>query len=827
LRSFRTLGISITKGIIFLKHHSSILHYFVSALLLILIVHTSSYAQDLLLKGNILDSKTNEPLPAANIIIKDSYTGTISNLDGQFELRLSSLPITILVRYIGYFTQELRITEIQEEPLIIRMQPNVRELGEVVVTGGDPALEIMREVIRRKQIWRAELQSYSAQAYTRQRLESDSKIASITETLSEVFWDKTKGSREVIKSKRQTANIGMEENFAAAGFIPNFYDDNISISGFDMVGPTHPDAFKYYDFELMGLRSLDNLKVFDIKVSSKRKLQPTFEGMIAVVDSAYALLEIDLRPNDALIFPPPIQKFDLWYTQQFSNFGGDFWLPVDVRIRGDIKFGIIGLQFPEIGIQQLSRLTDYKVNAALPDSLYDPAQRRRLRVDTVSVKMDSLFLKSPMVVPLTAIEAKAYDDIDSTKTLDKAFEPKGILARFVNANRDESNGRSRSGAPATSNARPRLRNSFRPDYRFTRVDGPYLGGLVTSTYGRRYRLTSGLGYSFSSQRLDYQVGFRYRPTKTPRMSYFTDFRSGTFSRYNSQVHSSIISSSYFISNKPDYFDYYRADQLELKAEHRLPRNRGVLGLAYLNALQTSLDKVTDYSLLRKDLIQRPNPSIEDGIMRSLTFKYSRGDELIPFSIVGQNRLEASIELSDQALFNSEYSFVRYSFKIDRRIPTFYKRRFLPNTFDIRLDAATSTGSLPLQRFGIVDATTGSYAAFGSLKTQNAHPYEGEHHLALHWEHNFRSIPFELMGLPWFARKGWGFVVYGSHARTFIDSDRLNQLKQRPDYLLSYTDSFHHEIGISLNGIFSLGRVNFTKRLDAPGYNLGFGIARYF
>ena len=800
---------------------------FVAALFFILFVHQRSYAQELLLKGSVQDAKSGEPLPAANIIIKDSYTGTISNLDGQFELKLSVLPTTIIVRYIGYFSQELRIDQIQHEPIIIRMQPNVRELGEVVVTGGDPALEIMREVIRRKQIWRAELQSYTAQAYTRQRLESDSKIASITETLSEVFWDKIKGSREVITSKRQTANIGMEENFAAASFIPNFYDDNISISGFDMVGPTHPNAFNYYNFELIGIRSLDNLDVFDIKVSSKRKLQPTFEGMIAVVDSAYALIEIDLKPNDALIFPPPIQKFDLWYTQQFSNFGGDFWLPVDVRIRGDIKFGIIGLQFPEIGIQQLSRLTDYKVNVALPDSLYDPAQRRRLRVDTVSVKMDSLFLKSPMVVPLTAIEVKAYDDIDSSKTLDKAFEPKGILARFVNASRDESNGRARSGSSAQSSSSARLRNSFAPEYRFTRVDGPYLGGLLTTTYGRRYRLTGGLGYSFSSERLDYQAGFRYRPTKTPRMAYFIDFRSGTFKRYDSQVHSSIISSSYFISNRPDYFDYYRADQLELKAEHRLIRNRGVLGVSYLNALHTSLEKETDYSLLKKELIQRPNPSIEEGMMRSVIVSYTRGDALIPFSIVGQNRLEASVEVSDEALLNSEYSFVRYSLRLDRRIPTFYKRRFLPNTLDIRVDAATSTGSLPLQRFGIVDATTSTYAAFGALKTQQAHPYEGEHHLALHWEHNFRSIPFEMMGLQWFARKGWGFIVYGSHARTFIDSDRYHQLMQRSDYTLSYYDSFHHEIGISLNGIFSLGRVNLTKRLDAPGYNLGFGIARYF
>src|SRR5690606_23247298 len=105
-------------------------------------------------------------------------------------------------------------------------EPNIRELGEVTVTGGNPAVDIMREVIRRKSIWRATLENYSAKAYTRQNLESNHDIASISETLSDVFWDREKGSREVITSKRQTENLGFDQNFASVGLMPNFYDDN-------------------------------------------------------------------------------------------------------------------------------------------------------------------------------------------------------------------------------------------------------------------------------------------------------------------------------------------------------------------------------------------------------------------------------------------------------------------------------------------------------------------------------------------------------------------------------------------------------------------------
>jgi len=793
-------------------------------LCIFLSIAISANAQNL--KGIVLDATTGDPLPSANIIIKDTYTGTISNSDGLFELRTKALPLTLLVRYIGYHSQEIEIDEITDANLVIRLEPNIRELGEVTVTGGNPADDIMREVIRRKQIWRASLETYSAQAYTRQRLESNQEIATITETLSDVFWDKEKGPREVIRSKRQTANLGFEDNFAAAGFIPNFYDDNLDIGGFTMVGPTHPDAFRFYNFELVGLRSLDDLTVFDIKVTSRRRLQPTFEGMIAVVDSAYALLEIDLKPNDALIFPPPIQKFNLYYTQQFSNFGGDYWLPVDVRIRGEIKFGIIGLQFPEIGVQQLSRLTDYQVNTILPDTLY-AENTRRLRVDTVSVKRDSLFLRSAIVVPLTGDEMKAYEEIDSTSTLDKAFQPTGFLARFVNTD-DDSDGSSVSvgGGNRRSN-RINFKGSLSPDARFTRVDGLFLGANVTYPVVKGLQAQAGGGYSIAAESYDYQFGLRVRHPKSPRLTQTLRYETGNRSRYRNSTSSILLSSPSMILGNADYFDYYRIDGVSLKTDYRMRSSRGNWSLTLRNEEHSSLAKVTDYSLLYPSTIQRPNPAIDEGMLRSLELGYVLGGDRTPFAIIGQNRVEIRAEWSNPDLFNSDFSYGSYQIAIDRRIPTFYKRRFIPNTLELRLLAGTSTGTLPLQRFGVVDASPGYYTEFGSLKTHASTPYEGEHFLGLHWEHNFRTIPFEAVGMRWLARKGYGIIVYGSHARSFISDDRLQALQAREDFMLSYTGNMHHEVGISLNGIFGLGRINITQRLDAPGLRVGFAVARYF
>ncbi len=790
------------------------------------VLHSAALAQTL--KGTVLDARTGDPLPSANIVVKNTYTGTISNADGEFELQVRGLPFVLMVRYIGYFSQEIQVSQIDDTPLIVRMEPNVRELGEVTVTGGNPAVDIMREVIRRKQIWRSSLASYTAQAYTRQRLESESNIASISETLSEVFWDKEKGTREVIKSRRQTANLGMEENLASAGFLPNFYDDNLEIGGFDMVGPTHPDTFRYYNFELIGLRSIDNLTVFDIKVIPRRRLQPTFEGTIAVVDSAYALLEIDLKPNDALIFPPPIQKFNLWFTQQFSNFGGEYWLPIDVRIRGELKFGIVGLQFPEMGIQQLSRLTDYQVNTALPDSLYsDERQQRRLRIDSVSVKLDSLFLQSPLVVPLTNIEEKAYAELDSTKTLDEAFRPKGFLARFIEDDDDDNPNSVTMGRQRGNRSGRNFKGSITPDARFTRVDGLHLAGTLSYPLSKKVSIFGGGGYSFSSEKADYTGGTKFSVAKMPRFRHQVRYDAKTQTRYQSITSSLLFGVRNIIVASTDYFDYFRSEGMSWAVDYRKPRSDRSWELTARNERHSSLEKVTDYSLLGPSTIQRPNPAIEEGWMRSVTLKFVHGDDLVPFAILGQNRVEVQVELSDPDILASDYDFARVHMAIDRSIPTFYKRRFLPNTLYVRLVAGASTGNLPLQRFGIVDTSPGYYTPYGALKTLKDHPYEGEHYMALHWEHNFRTIPFEALGMMWFARKGWGLMMYGSHGRTFISDDRRNLLLSRPDYVLSYNDGIHHELGVSLNGIFGLGRVNLTKRLDRPGLDIGFGVARYF
>ncbi len=103
------------------------------------------------------------------------------------------------------------------------------------------------------------------------------------------------------------------------------------------------------------------------------------------------------------------------------------------------------------------------------------------------------------------------------------------------------------------------------------------------------------------------------------------------------------------------------------------------------------------------------------------------------------------------------------------------------------------------------------------------PYEGERYAALFWEHNFRTVPFELLGIPALTNRGIGLILHGAHGRTWISASRLASLTHTP----RYQDRVHHELGLSVNGLLSLFRLDLTWRLDAPGFFAGIAYARLF
>lgn len=790
------------------------------------------------IRGTVTDAETGETLPSTNISIEGTYRGTITNTDGRYSLTIadSLLPARLRVRFLGYETQHRTIDADSDPVQDFRLKRSVRELGQLVVTGEDPAIRIMREVIRRKQIWRANLESYQAEAYTRQVLSNDTSIVMISETSSTAYWDQDRGHREVVHSRRQTANIRESENFAGVSYVPNFYDDNIDVASYDVMGVTHPDALDYYRYEIVGRTTLDGKTVYEMKVTPRRKLQPLFEGTIWVLDEEYALLEVRLRPNDVVNFPPPIRGFDTYYEQQYDNYGREFWLPVDMRIEGSVKISMIGLEFPRIAFRQVARITDYRVNEGVPDSLYE--QQGTFAVDTASVAGDSLAVRRLEPIPLSRSEEEAYASLDSTATLEKAFQPKGFLVTLLDLDLSVESGEgsggggggSRSGgAGGSSGGGFRLPGSLSPDPRFNRVDELYagaryevelvddldlqLGGGYSTGYGE-WSYSGGLAYAFS-----WGGGFAQRLSAS--------WRSGTASRYDSFVYHPYMTLLPNVMGYRNYFDYFRSEGLELSTTLLLNRRDLSLQAGWRSRKHSSLQANSAWDLFGRSNTARYNPPVDEGRLASVFVEggYNR-NEGYNFGITGMNRIEVGLEYAHPSL-GGDFSFTRLQGRIDWNFPTFLQRRLFPNTLDLSLTGGTSTGELPLQRMGTVDGSLGWFSPFGTLKTLRNRPYEGEHWLGLTAEHNFRTVPFELLGLRPLVQRHWSVIVFGGAARTWISDRRLTELENAFGFLPATTSPVHYEAGISLNGILGIFRVDFARRLDRPAFMISLGATRFF
>jgi hypothetical protein len=82
-------------------------------------------------KGKILSAEDGEPLPGANISVKGTTLGTMTDINGNYSLKLTPDANTIMISSIGFITQELPVQPVMN----VTMQPDVRQLQEVITTG--------------------------------------------------------------------------------------------------------------------------------------------------------------------------------------------------------------------------------------------------------------------------------------------------------------------------------------------------------------------------------------------------------------------------------------------------------------------------------------------------------------------------------------------------------------------------------------------------------------------------------------------------------------------------------------------------------------------
>ena len=739
------------------------------------------------LRGTVTDSVTGDPLVAANIRILGTSKGTITNDQGAYVLSLESGTQSVVYSYVGYLPETLQVAISGDLIHDVPLTPSPVRLAEVIALAEDPALEIIRKAIATKRTWMDKLNTYIFDAVTRQVLRRDTAIASITESYTTGFMKTGDTLREVIRQRRQTENVPMNENLAAVRRIVNFNDDEVTlfsfrtnnrVSSFTLVGPTAPDALDNYDYTLLKTARVSGFEVYTIRMTPKSRLKPLFDGIITIAEGTFAIMGVDVRPNESFTLPF-VKELSLRYRQQFALYDSLFWMPTDIRIDGEFSISFVGISLPRIGFNAVSSIYDYKINLPLPDSIL---QQRRLTVDSSAARCDSTFWRTHEVVPLTAEEQSAYEKLDSTQTLEKQFQPGGPLAVLTH---DE-----------TESLLSHL------DFHFSRVEGFYLGGNGWIPIPvRTLRLEGSAGAGFSDQRIKYGVRATWYADSTHRFGFGADAYNRVDHVPDGNFYGSLAISFMALIDKNDYRDYYLAKGYRFFTAVQ-PTKSLHATLSFTSEQEYSLESQTSYSLFSRSIPYRINPPITDGLLRSVSLDVRFGEEASAFDIVSRNAVEFSIEHSSPSIAKSEFDYTRYHGLVLWNIPTFARSFLFPPTLRIRVSAGLGMRDLPPQRYFSIDSRASGYSPFGVLHGVEGKEFNGNRFVMINLEHNFRSVPFLLLNLPFLYRNSIEFIVHGSIAQTWIDSR-------------SASDGWYKEAGVGISRIFDILRMDLTYRFIEP------------
>jgi TonB-linked SusC/RagA family outer membrane protein len=89
-------------------------------------------AQQKAVSGTVVDESNGEPIIGVNISVEGTSVGTVTDIDGNFNLNVPEKGKTLVVTYLGYVTQNLPIDKTNFQ---IRLKENATDLDEIVVIG--------------------------------------------------------------------------------------------------------------------------------------------------------------------------------------------------------------------------------------------------------------------------------------------------------------------------------------------------------------------------------------------------------------------------------------------------------------------------------------------------------------------------------------------------------------------------------------------------------------------------------------------------------------------------------------------------------------------
>lgn len=330
-----------------------------------------------------------EPVAFANIYVPQLSTGTSSNIDGFYELKLPEGNWKILFQYLGYQTQS-RDMSIIKSTLEINIELSTQNYRipeiKVLASGEDPAYYIMRRAIALAPYYRKQVSKYSCKVYLKGSgifenipllLKKQIKKSGlkenqpfVMETVSQIDFELPDQINQKVLAMRSS---GKQNSTSPMGMITNnLYD----AEKYGVVSPVGKNAMKAYNFRLDGVFEDQGRTINKIRVTPKIKGNDVFSGYIYIADLFWNIHSADLFLH--------IPMTDVQVHQVYAEVNKNTWMPVSLDF--DMNFSGFGLKMK---YRYVASISDYKttLNPAFDHTFLDKVKDQQNQDQQIAEKI--------------------------------------------------------------------------------------------------------------------------------------------------------------------------------------------------------------------------------------------------------------------------------------------------------------------------------------------------------------------------------------------------------------------------------------------------------
>lgn len=329
-------------------------------LLLIFFVSSSTCLYAGGIRG-IIKGDDGVPLAYASIFIKQTGTGSATDLEGKYEVVLLPGRYDVIFQYLGYESVS-RVVEVGNDFIEINLtlKTHVMMLQNVVIKAGkeDPAYTIMRKAISKAKYHTQQIDQYSAKVYikgkgqlkdypwlAKKALEKEGITKDriyISESVSEIKYTRPNKFEEKVIA---VYSNGGDKNTAPNAYVfGSFYQPEIA----ETVSPLSPKSFSYYRFEYLGSFKDQKYEISKIRVTPRSRGDNVFEGLIYIVEDWWSIHSLEMKATKMGI------NFNI--KQLYNPIEDKAWLPVSQQFVVDGK--VFGFEFEG---QYLATVKEYKI----------------------------------------------------------------------------------------------------------------------------------------------------------------------------------------------------------------------------------------------------------------------------------------------------------------------------------------------------------------------------------------------------------------------------------------------------------------------------------